>query len=317
MIKRLCQYFMYFMVFQASVAFATLGGFSLPDAGSPQLISLYIPLHFAHAKTMAALITKKGLLTSSKGAFVLGDQRTNILWVRGLAKTVKQIKGLARQLDVPSKQVLVKVKILSVDTHSLKELGVQFMSQARQAAGQVGIGHVVLPVSRLSSAEQLSAKLLALEKNGQVKIISTPELMASNRESAFIESGEDIPYQQEAESGGTTVAFKRASLKLTVTPTVLPHQCVLLNIYLTQDRVSNTLIKGAPAIKTQALKTQVLLRDKQTVVLGGIYETHNATKTQGVPVLDSLPILGLLFQSHYTQHTRRELLVFVTPYLTP
>ena len=156
-------------------------------------------------------------------------------------------------------------------------------------------------------------ELAALESEGHGKVISRPKLITLDHEPAYIDSGEDIPYQERTAEGNTNVAFKRAALSLRVTPEIIVNNKILLHINVNQDKVSALTIQGVPAIDTQEIKTQALVNSKQTVVLGGIYEqTKNAITTR-VPILSSIPLLGLLFRHKQITTERKELLIFITP----
>ncbi len=121
-----------------------------------------------------------------------------------------------------------------------------------------------------------------------------------------------MPYQQEAAYGATSISFKKAVLKLQVTPHILSPGRVLLNLHVNQDKVGLLTVKGVPTIHTQQLSTQVELNNQQTFALGGIYETNRSDQIEGLPFLQNIPLLGYLFRTHHGSHAKREMLVFVT-----
>jgi type IV pilus assembly protein PilQ len=161
-------------------------------------------------------------------------------------------------------------------------------------------------------------ELTALEAEGRGEIISTPRVITANQKEARIEQGVEIPYQQAASSGATTVQFKKAVLSLTVTPQVTPDNNIIMDLRVHKDNVGDVISTGGlggtvPSIDTRAVETQVLVKDGQTVVLGGIYETERRETVNKVPVLGDIPYLGAAFRSKQRTNNKAELLIFVTP----
>ncbi len=210
------------------------------------------------------------------------------------------------------RQLLLKARIVSVDTTYVHQLGVLFRSSDLKNLASEALGTISLPIAKLGSGRLLDIQLNALEKNGHAKIISSPELVTLDNKTASIEAGDEVPYQQETANGGTSVAFKNALLRLKVTPHILSAKQISLDLAVNQDKVSALTVQGVPAIHTQRLATQVQLRDRQTFVLGGIYETTQSKQHQGIPVLKDIPLLGYAFRHHKNQTEHRELLIFIT-----
>jgi len=161
-------------------------------------------------------------------------------------------------------------------------------------------------------------ELTALEAEGRGEIVSTPRVITANQKEARIEQGVEIPYQQSASSGATTVQFKKAVLSLTVTPQITPDNNIIMDLVVHKDSVGATISTGGlggtvPSIDTRAVETQVLVADGQTVVLGGIYETERRETVKKVPFLGDIPGLGMLFRSKQRIDNKAELLIFVTP----
>jgi len=161
-------------------------------------------------------------------------------------------------------------------------------------------------------------ELTALEAEGRGEIVSTPRVITANQKEASIEQGVEIPYQQSASSGATTVQFKKAVLSLTVTPQVTPDNNIIMDLKVHKDNVGEIISTGGlggtvPSIDTRAVQTQVLVKDGQTVVLGGIYETERRETINKVPVLGDIPYLGAAFRSKQRTNNKAELLIFVTP----
>ena len=161
-------------------------------------------------------------------------------------------------------------------------------------------------------------ELTALEAEGRGEIVSTPRVITANQKEARIEQGVEIPYQQSASSGATTVQFKKAVLSLEVTPQITPDNNIIMDLRVHKDNVGDVISTGGlggtvPSIDTRAVETQVLVEDGQTVVLGGIYETERRETISKVPFLGDIPAVGVLFRSKQVQNDKSELLIFVTP----
>ncbi|MET3134021.1 type IV pilus assembly protein PilQ [Oxalobacteraceae bacterium GrIS 1.11] len=171
-----------------------------------------------------------------------------------------------------------------------------------------------LAVSLFSAAANrfLNLELSALEADGKGKIISSPRVVTADKVVALIEQGVELPYQVATSSGATSITFKKANLRLEVTPQITPDGNVVLEVDVNKDSVGQATTAGF-AIDTKHVKTQVMVENGGTVVLGGIYqqaETNNMTK---VPLLGDLPVLGYLFRSNDRTNNKTELLVFITP----
>lgn len=160
----------------------------------------------------------------------------------------------------------------------------------------------------------LNLELSALEQDGKGKVISSPRVMTSDQNEALIEQGVEIPYQQATSSGATSVSFRKANLKLQVKPQITPDGRVQMALDINKDTPNTQLSTGSGvAIDTKHVKTDVLVENGGTVVIGGIY-TQDERRTQTrVPFLGDLPYVGFLFRSTETRDNRAELLIFVTP----
>ncbi|HEX5787076.1 MAG TPA: type IV pilus secretin PilQ [Woeseiaceae bacterium] len=161
-------------------------------------------------------------------------------------------------------------------------------------------------------------ELTALEAEGRGEIVSTPRVITANQKEAVIEQGVEIPYQQSASSGATTIQFKKAVLSLTVTPQITPDNNIIMDLKVHKDNVGDIISTGGlggtvPSIDTRAVETQVLVADGQTVVLGGIYETERRETINKVPFLGDIPFVGVAFRSKQRVDNKAELLIFVTP----
>ncbi len=160
----------------------------------------------------------------------------------------------------------------------------------------------------------LNLELSALEVDGRGRVISSPRVLTANQVEASIEQGTEIPYQEASSSGATSVSFKKAVLSLKVKPQITPDGRLQLSIEVNKDRplYENTLL-GVPPIETKNVKSEVLIENGGTVVIGGIYEEEESTSVSQVPLLGDIPVVGNLFKSRSTDSVRKELLVFITP----
>lgn len=270
-----------------------------------------IILHYIDAKIMAKIIGQKNHNWLSQQGKLAFDQRTNRIWISDDKKHADNIFHLIKAWDVPIPQVLITARIVILDKQSIKQLGVYFnflSSSEKQTVMKAS-----LPLIHIGAAQFLDVKLTALAQQGHASIISRPSLLTSNRHAAIIESGDEIPYQERTSEGNTSTAFKKAVLRLDVTPTILPGKRIHLKIKINQDKLSPLLVNGVPAITTQQLSTEVVVTNQQTLVLGGILEHNHSQHQNSVPFLSKLPILGHLFENKHNQNSQRQLTIFITP----
>jgi len=164
-----------------------------------------------------------------------------------------------------------------------------------------------------SATRFLNLELSALEVDGKGKIVSSPRVMTSDQTEAIIEQGVEIPYQTATASGATAIAWKKANLSLKVKPQITPDGRVVMSLEINKDVPDTTLTSNLVAIKTKHVKTDVLVENGGTVVIGGIYEETESQATSRIPVLGDLPYVGFLFRNKRTDRDKIELLVFITP----
>jgi type IV pilus assembly protein PilQ len=169
----------------------------------------------------------------------------------------------------------------------------------------------------LGSNYIVDLELSAAQAETRAEVISSPRVITANQKEATIEQGTEIPYQQSASSGATTISFKKAVLSLKVTPQITPDNRIILDLDVKKDTIGTiTVASGGvnvPSIDTREIMTQVLVNDGQTVVLGGILETTHRDDQTKVPLLGDIPVLGALFKEQHKQNDKDELLIFVTP----
>lgn len=288
------------------------------------LTTALIQVHYAHAQDLAKFIEKKGAGLLSATGQCYADQRTNQIWIFDKKNRIKAIKQFIQQLDTPGQPILIKAKIVNVDDDSLRDLGLNFATQhfTSKTSNKLTmnlplqlnhLGNSFIPLIKLKDSALLELQLTALEKEGHAQLISRPELITLDRQPAIIEAGDEIPYQEQTTNGNTATVFKKAVLSLKVIPEIMPNQHVLLHLTVNQDKVSTLTINDVPALRTQRIQTQVLVKDQETIILGGIFEQTQSQQDNSIPYLKRIPILGMLFRRHQEIHKRKELLIFVTP----
>jgi type IV pilus assembly protein PilQ len=182
------------------------------------------------------------------------------------------------------------------------------------ASSLSGVSAASLALSLFSPAANrfLNLELSALEADGKGKIVSSPRVITADQSKAIIEQGEEIPYQVATSSGATSIQFKKASLKLEVTPQITPEGGVIMDLDVSKDSRGVTTAAG-PAINTKHAKTQVLVENGGTVVIGGIFTLDERNEVSKVPLLGDVPVLGSLFRSNLRTANKTELLIFITP----
>lgn len=282
------------------------------------LITEVRQMHFARADDIGRLLQDSGNSLLSKRGHLRVDMRTNRLWIQDIPARVIEINKLIMHFDIPAQQILIEARLASVDSDFERELGIHFSVQEGSDTNDSKSGEEIqtrygLAVARLVDGSVLDMQLTALENEGHGELISSPKLFTSNQQTASIESGEEIPYQQSSKSGATNIAFKKAVLSLKVTPQILPGNKVLLDLQVNQDNPSGHMVLGVPTINTRQMSTHVLMKNGETIVLGGIYESNKEHAVERIPFISQIPLVGLIFQQQNVIEKKRELLIFVTP----
>ena len=182
------------------------------------------------------------------------------------------------------------------------------------AAGLNGVASASFAVSIFNASKNrfLNLELSALEADGKGKVVSSPRVVTADQSKAVIEQGTELPYQVAAASGATSLAFRKANLKLEVTPHITPEGGIVLELDISKDNVGQVTPAGF-AIDTKHIKTQVVVDNGGTVMIGGIYETSEQEDDYKVPFFGDIPVLGYLFKNSRRATSKQELLVFITP----
>jgi type IV pilus assembly protein PilQ len=155
-------------------------------------------------------------------------------------------------------------------------------------------------------------EISALEADGKGKVVSSPRVITADQNKALIEQGTEFPYQVASSSGATSIAFRKASLKLEVTPQITPEGNIILNLDVNKDTRGIQTTAGY-AIDTKHIQTQVLVENGGTVVIGGIFTEDQVNTVDKVPFFGDLPGIGVLFKRTAVSSEKREMLVFITP----
>lgn len=296
------------------------------------LHSLTLTLQNGDAAEIAeSLNAQRGALLSERGS-VLADKRTNTLLLRDTAPILAQLKKRVTEMDAPLAQVQLAAHIVTINSESLRELGMRWGLAADEKPtrplrpGNLGVN---LPLERSAvsagfhlariSGRLLSLELTALEQENQVEIIASPRLLTAHLQTASIKQGTEIPYEVlSGASGATAIEFKEAVLGMEVTPKVLPDGRITLTLHISQNMPGRAISRGAGealTIDKQEIKTQITVKSGETLVLGGIFQRHSGKTADKVPGLGDAPLLGGLFRQSGVQQKKRELVIFITPTL--
>lgn len=175
------------------------------------------------------------------------------------------------------------------------------------ATSGIGIGFV-------SNRAILDLQLSAMEKTGHGEVVSQPKVVTSDKETAKILKGAEVPYQEASSSGATSTSFKEAALSLEVTPQITPDNRIIMEVKVTKDEpdFANAL-DGVPPIKKNEVTAKVLVSDGETIVIGGVFSNTQRKAVEKVPFLGDVPFIGRLFKRNLVQDQKNELLVFITP----
>jgi type IV pilus assembly protein PilQ len=293
-------------------------------------------------------VNKNGKQTGS----ILVDDHSNALIIQAIRSDMSNILAVVERLDRPTPQVLIEAYIVEANKDVARELGIQWGGVYSGKSGgknviltgqqsstdgipvdgpiDVTSGSVVnLPALPLSGFDPttlgliyarvgeyiLSAQLSALQDQGKLHILSSPSITTLDNQNAYIESGQDVPYQS-VEDGEVKVEYKKAVLRLDVTPHVIDSNTLKMIIKVNKDEpdFSRTVL-GNPTIVTKKAETNVLQNDGQTIVIGGLSKESSSRNDTGTPFLEDIPGLGYLFKRKSSADQMEELLIFITPHI--
>ena len=308
-------------------------------------------LNYQKAEEIKKLLTDSTQRMLSKRGSAVVDTRTNILFVQDTPSRLDDVRQLIARVDLSVRQVMIEARIVEAGDSFSKNLGVRLGTGAstRTIDATTGaitvtntsnayvnpstqtatVGLVNLPAKPTNGTagtfglslynsnftRYLSAEISALEADGKGKVISSPRVMTANQVEAIIEQGVEIPYQQATSSGATSVSFRKANLSLKVKPQITPDGKITMTLDINKDTPNTTLSTSGNgvAIDTKHVKTEVLVENGGTVVIGGIYTQKTSDSTQRIPFFGDLPYIGWLFKNREWIDDKTELLVFITP----
>jgi type IV pilus assembly protein PilQ len=261
---------------------------------------------------------------------------------------IEEFKRLVAQIDIPIRQVLIEARLVTASTDIVRDLGVEwtagYIDNGDDSSAFVG-GNVnddidlnnglltgdfgSVDLGAVSATSDIAfgyvtdnflveLELSALESEGYGEIISQPKVVTGDQQTAVIRSGSEIPFQQASASGATTTAYRDATLSLEVTPQITPDDHIILNLTVNQDAIGEVVAFGAnsaPTIDVTEVDTQVLVKNGETIVLGGIFQSNETFAELKVPLLGDIPLVGNFFKRTTRDTEKTELLIFITPRL--
>ncbi|MGN2410995.1 type IV pilus secretin PilQ [Pseudomonas syringae] len=297
-----------------------------------------LQVNYAKAADIAKLfqsVTSAESKTDERGSITVDDRTNNIIAYQTQDR-LDELRRIVSQLDIPVRQVMIEARIVEANVDYDKELGVRWggatntsgssnwstgtstggstansstfvdMGAANATSG-IGLGF-------LTNNTMLDLELTAMEKTGNGEIVSQPKVVTSDKETAKILKGTEVPYQESSSSGATTVSFKEASLSLEVTPQITPDNRIIMEVKVTKDEPDYVnAVLGVPPIKKNEVNAKVLISDGETIVIGGVFSNTQSKSVDKVPFLGDVPYLGRLFRRDVVSESKSELLVFLTP----
>jgi type IV pilus assembly protein PilQ len=309
------------------------------------LITMVYPINYADVEEIKKSIDTAKILT--KRGFISTNARTSSVIIKDVEQKHAEYESLIKALDQPTPQVSIEAKIVEVTRDFQKELGVQWgtsvissngkfkMGAGNIPGGTTGLGlsgnplMVNLPATSVSPGKggaiafgfldgagnvSLDLQLSAMESAGKGKVLSNPRITTSDNKEAVIMQGKKIPYQTVSQDG-TQTEFINAFLELRVTPHITPEGTVVMNLEAKKNDAdfAGPQVLGVPTIDIKEVMTQVLIRDNDTLVIGGIFKTTIGNNRDDVPGFADIPLLGNLFKFRKEVDNTNELLIFITP----
>ena len=274
------------------------------------------------------------LKTPDRGQ-IASDTRTSKVIVKDTPQALNDMRAILSQLDLPERQVMIEARIIEATSSFTRSLGVSWGVHYRDGSASVmninsmdtsfggltsappviGIAaasgaSMGISFGKLASNLKVDARLNAAAGAGMIKIISSPKVATLNHKPAKISQGQQIPYQNTTSTAGAVTAFVAATLSLEVTPHINANGTIMMKIDAKNDAPGTG---SPPPINTKQATTEMLLRDGETTVIGGIFVDSDTEGDDGVPFLMDIPYLGKLFKSNTKTKIQTELLIFITP----
>ncbi|WP_191489902.1 type IV pilus secretin PilQ [Pseudomonas sp. FEN] len=299
-----------------------------------------LQVNYAKAADIAKLfqsVTSAESKADERGSITVDDRTNNIIAYQTQDR-LDELRRIVAQLDIPVRQVMIEARIVEATVGYDKQLGARWGGSlkggnwstsggsktlssstgqstskpfvdlgATSATSGIGIGFV-------TNNTTLDLELSAMEKTGNGEVVSQPKVVTSDKETAKILKGTEIPYQESSSSGATSVSFKEASLSLEVTPQITPDNRIIMEVKVTKDEPDyQNVLNNVPPIKKNQVNAKVLVNDGETVVIGGVFSNTQSKTEEKVPFLGDVPYVGRLFRRDIVSESKTELLVFLTP----
>ncbi|MBI4753029.1 AMIN domain-containing protein [Candidatus Desantisbacteria bacterium] len=296
-----------------------------------ELMTRVFPLNYALAGEVMGGI-QGGVLTPTVGKINV-DVRTNALIITDTVGNFPRIEQLIKELDTETKQVMIEAKIVEVYLNKTNQLGFmwnikdflhgfEMSSLMTQNTPMGDRGELVY--GKVTTGHDINGAISAMISEGKANVLSSPSIRTLHGREAKIMIGEEIPYQQTttqlsptAQTGvvQTNVVFREVGVKLTVVPFINPDNFVTLSVKPEVSSFKGWAENNTPIISTKSSITQLLIKDGETVIIGGIIDDHGSEKTNKVPVLGDLPFVGRLFRMDMNENRKTELVIFITPHI--
>jgi len=304
-----------------------------------------LQVNYAKAADIAKLfqsVTSAEAKADERGTITV-DERTNNIIAYQTQDRLDELRRIVAQLDIPVRQVMIEARIVEANVDYDKSLGVRWGGSIQNqgnwnSSGVTNGSSTTIGTPGSTSTNQpfvdmgasgntsgigiafitdnvlLDLELTAMEKTGNGEIVSQPKVVTSDKETAKILKGTEIPYQEASSSGATSVSFKEASLSLEVTPQITPDNRIIMEVKVTKDEPDYlNKVQEVPPIKKNEVNAKVLVNDGETIVIGGVFSNTQSKVVDKVPFLGDVPYLGRLFRRDVVSEKKSELLVFLTP----
>jgi type IV pilus assembly protein PilQ len=284
-------------------------------------------LQYADAAKLATSL--KNMLTVGIGT-INYDIRTNSVIITDNFKVINAMNEIIRKLDTPAPQVIIEAKIVEVTLSDEERLGIKWsvkpLGIKENVSGEVGLEispdspdittRGYLNIGTIQKGFNINAQISALIQEGKLDVLSNPRIVALNGQEAKIIVGEEVPYKTttlgEAGTATEEVSFKEVGIKLVVTPTINPDNYITLKIHPEVSDVKEWKYE-MPVISKRESDSLVMVKNGETIVVGGLIKDKKIVTHYGVPYLRKIPILGRLFKKKFIETKKTELLIFITP----
>ena len=297
------------------------------------LVTRVFPISYANVGKVRTSIEQAKVL-SKRGSISI-DERISSLIVKDVESNMPKISKLIKTLDRPTPQVMIEARIVEVNTSATKDFGIRWgttiTSKSRLTTFQ-GLTPYVVDFPSTSAGPGSGAgftfgflnpqqtlgidlEISALATSGKLKIISNPRIITVDNEEATISQGKSIPVRKLTSEGTVSTEFKDIKLELKVKPHITPEGSIILNVNAKKEELDPTIpsVEGVPGTDKKEAKTNVIIKDGETFVIGGIYKSVNNSSESGVPTLKDVPFIGWLFKNQKKEAQTNELLIFITP----